>query len=186
MYEQYPKLLAEMYGFTMAVADRQLKLALSSSYMVSDPRTMSPTESWMWIDEYGESAQSVCEGARINRLPDETLRRLKNYGYGYQHGAITTHAAGAGPLPTTLHYCQRYDFANHTFAKRKIRHDFFRCDGTPMDLDADAIMRELNLLDVSGLPGSQKKVQRRMAYMICHLIPLINLALEEYKVDMNC
>jgi hypothetical protein len=55
-----------------------------------------------------------------------------------------------------------------------------------MDFDADAIMRELDFLDVSGLSGSQKKVQRRMAYMICHLIPLINLALEEYKVDMNC
>jgi len=186
VYEQYPKLLAEMYGFTMAAADRQLKFALSSSYMVSDARTMSPTESWMWIDEYGENAQSVCEGAGMNRLPDETLRRLKNYGYGYQDDAITTDTAGAGPLPTTLHYCQRYDFANHTFAKRKIRHDFFRCDGTPMDFDADAIMRELDFLDVSGLSGSQKKVQRRMAYMICHLIPLINLALEEYKVDMNC
>eukprot|EP00984_Skeletonema_dohrnii_P007940 scaffold2926_cov109-Skeletonema_dohrnii-CCMP3373.AAC.12 len=95
VYEQYPKLLAEMYGFTMAAADRQLKFALSSSYMVSDPRTMSPTESWMWIDEYGESARSVCEGARINRLPDETLRRLKNYGYSYQDDAITINTAGA-------------------------------------------------------------------------------------------
>ena len=186
VYEQYPKLLAEMYGFTMAAADRQLKFALSSSYMVSDARTMSPTESWIWVDEYGENSRSVCEGARFNRLPGETLRRLKNYGYGYQHDEITSSAVGAGPLPTTLHYCQRYEFANHTFAKRKIRHDFFQCDGTPMDFNEDAIMRELDLLDMSGLSESQKKVQRRMAYMICHLIPLMNLALEEYKVDMNC
>jgi len=186
VYEQYPKLLAEMYGFTMAAADRRLKFALSSSYMVSDTRTMSPTESWVWIDEYGESARAVCEGARINRLPDETLRRLKHYGYGYQDDTISTSTVGAGPLPTTLHYCQRYDFANHTFAKRKIRHDFFRCDGTPMEFDADAIMRELDFVDESVLPESQKKVQRRMAYMICHLIPLMNLALEEYKVDMKC
>lgn len=187
VYEQYPKLLAEMYGFTMAAADRQLKFALSSSYMVSDARTMSPTESWVWIDEYGESARAVCEGARMNRLPTETLRRLKNYGYGYQDDAIPTSTVmGAGPLPTTLHYCQRYDFANHTFAKRKICHDFFRCDGTPMEFDADAIMKELDLVDESGSPVNQQKVQRRMAYMICHLIPLMNLALQEYKVDMKC
>ena len=93
---------------------------------------------------------------------------------------------GAGPLPTTLHYCQRYDFANHTFAKRKIRHDFFRCDGTPMEFDADAIMRELDFVEASVLPENQKKVQRRMAFMICHLIQLMNLALEEYKMDMKC
>lgn len=186
VHEQYPKLLAEMYGFTMAAADRQLKFALSSSYMLSDARTMSPTESWMWIDKYEESARSVCEGARINRLPDETLRRLKNYGYGYQDDSVDSSAVGAGPLPTTLHYCQRYEFANHTFAKRKIRHDFFRCDGTPMEFNADVIMRELDLLDASGLSDSQKKVQKRMAFMICHLIPLMNIALEEYKVDMSC
>eukprot|EP00986_Skeletonema_menzelii_P002442 scaffold656_cov146-Skeletonema_menzelii.AAC.3 len=138
------------------------------------------------VGPYGENSRSVCEGARFNRLPGETLRRLKNYGYGYQHDKIASSAVGAGPLPTTLHYCQRYEFANHTFAKRKIRHDFFPCDGTPMDFNEDAIMRELDLLDMSGLSESQKKVQRRMAYMICHLIPLMNLALEEYKVDMNC
>jgi hypothetical protein len=190
VYEQYPKLLAEMYGFTMAAADRQLKFALSSSYMVSDARTMSPTESWLWIDEYGEgSARAVCEGAGIDRLPTETLRRLKNYGYGYQDILFTDNndlLLGAGPLPTTLHYCQRYEFANHVFAKRKIPHEFFSCDGTPMKFDIDAIMRELDSIEASGLSGNQRKVKLRMAYMICHLTPLMNLALAEYKVDMKC
>jgi hypothetical protein len=190
VYEQYPKLLAEMYGFTMAAADRQLKFALSSSYMISDARTMSPTESWLWIDEYGErSARAVCDGAGIDRLPTETLRRLKHYGYGYQDILFTDNndlLLGAGPLPTTLHYCQRYEFANHVFAKRKIPHDFFRCDGTPLKFDIDAIMRELDSIEESGLSGNQRKVKLRMAYMICHLTPLMNLALVEYKVDMKC
>ena len=35
VYEQYPRLLAEMFAFTMAAADMRLKFALSSSYMVS-------------------------------------------------------------------------------------------------------------------------------------------------------
>lgn len=190
VYEQYPKLLAEMYGFTMAAADRQLKFALSSSYMVSDARTMSPTESWLWIDEYGEgSARAVCDGAGVDRLPTETLRRLKHYGYGYQGHFLTDNSdvlLSAGPLPTTLHYCQRYEFANHVFAKRKIPHEFFRCDGAPMKFDIDAIMRELDSIEESGLSGNQRKVKLRMAYMICHLTTLMNLALAEYKVDMKC
>jgi hypothetical protein len=35
VHEQYPRLLAEMFAFTMAAADMRLKFALSSSYMVS-------------------------------------------------------------------------------------------------------------------------------------------------------
>lgn len=177
VHVQYPKLLAEMYGFTMAAADRQLKFALSSSYMVSDAKTMSPTESWLWIDEYkselvANHARSVCEGATYNSLPIETLKRLRNYGYGDYD--ITT-APSNGPLPIALHYCQRYIFANHTYAKRKISHDFFRCDGKPMDFNIEAIL--------ASLDSTVDKVQKRNAFMICHLIPLLNLALEDYKSD---
>ncbi|KAL7511853.1 hypothetical protein ACHAXN_008975 [Cyclotella atomus] len=179
VHEQYPKLLAEMYGFTMAAADRQLKFALSSSYMVSDANTMSPTESWLWIDEYGSqstgnSARSVCEGAKFNSLPTETLRRLYSYGYG--HYAENDVAAFNWPLPVTLHYCQRYLFANHTFAKRKMNQDFFRCDGSPLEFDIEKILKALDT--------SVGKVQKRTAFMICHLIPLINMALEDYKRDV--
>lgn len=179
VHDQYPKLLAEMYGFTMAAADRQLKFALSSSYMVSDPKTMSPTESWLWIDEYGSqsttnSARSVCKGATFNSLPTETLDRLRSYGSG--HDTENDVAALNGPLPVTLHYCQRYLFANHTFAKRKMNQDFFRCDGSPLDFDIETILKALD--------SSVNKVQKRMAFMICHLIPLLNMALEDYKTDV--
>ena len=178
VHAQYPKLLAEMYGFTMAAADRQLKFALSSSYMVSDANTMSPTESWLWIDEYksesrASDAKSVCDGATYNSPPVETLKRLRNYGYGDYDISVTP---SNGPLPITLHYCQRYLFANHTYAKRKISHDFFRCNGKPMKFDIEAL---LNSLD-----SPVDKVQKRTAFMICHLIPLLNMALEDYKSDV--
>jgi len=210
VHDQYPKLLAEMYGFTMAAADRQIKFALSSSYMISDPHTMSSTESWKWIDEYGmqhdgddsletsgktsSSAgwRSVCEGASTYAMPTETLKRLQNYGYGYKNQMLgfstNVNETAAGPLPTTLHYCQRYQFANHTFAKRKIPHDFFNCDREPLQFDIDIILHELDMLlnDHSELSENQKKIQRRTAYMICHLIPLTNLALREYKRGMKC
>ena len=176
VHAQYPKLLAEMYAFTMAAADRQLKFAQSSSFMVSDAKTMSPTESWLWIDEYGKSGtnhlQGVCGGALFNSLPTETLGRIRNYGYGKYDESI---AAIQGPLPVTLHYCQRYLFANHTFAKRKIDHDFFRCDGEPLEFNIEDILK--NRLSIS-------KVQKRTAFMICHLIPLMNMALDDYKSDV--
>jgi len=210
VHDQYPKLLAEMYGFTMAAADRQIKFALSSSYMISDPHTMSSTESWKWIDEYGmqhddgspetSSAEwrSVCEGASTYALPTETMKRLQlqnYYGYKNQMSGSNTNVHGiglrhsTGPLPTTLHYCQRYQFANHTFAKRKIPHDFFNCDGEPLKFDVDIILHEVDMLLDNGsseLSENQKKIQRRTAYMICHLIPLMNLALKEHKRDIKC
>ncbi|KAL7519711.1 hypothetical protein ACHAWX_004470 [Stephanocyclus meneghinianus] len=180
VHAQYPKLLAEMYAFTMAAADRELKFALASSWMVSDAQTMSPTESWLWIDEYGKKSESarnirtVCDGATSNSLPTETLGRIRNYGYGNYNGDTPVYN---GPLPVTLHYCQRYLFANHTFAKHKMRHDFFRCDGDPLMFDTEAVLKALNSY-------SNDKVQKRTAFMICHLIPLMNMALGDYKRDV--
>ena len=125
------------------------------------------------------------------------MKRLQNYGYGYKNQELTStnvdeidRRYAAGPLPTTLHYCQRYEFANHAFAKRKIQHDFFNCNGEALKFDVDIILHELDMLldhnSSSELSENQKKIQRRTAYMICHLIPLMNLALKEYKRDMKC
>ena len=44
VHEQYPQLLAEMYALTMATANLTLPWSLVSHFMVSDPKTMSPTE----------------------------------------------------------------------------------------------------------------------------------------------
>ncbi|EJK75271.1 hypothetical protein THAOC_03008, partial [Thalassiosira oceanica] len=86
VHAQYPKLLAEMTAFVMAAADVELDFSLSSSYMVSDARTSSPTEAWYWIDKDagagGTTLASVCDGATYNSLPHETLRRLSVYGGG--------------------------------------------------------------------------------------------------------
>ncbi|KAL7539165.1 hypothetical protein ACHAXR_011838 [Thalassiosira sp. AJA248-18] len=207
VHDQYPKLLAEMYAFTMSAADMQLKFALSSSYMVSDPNTMSTTEGWLWIDDYArrtgpsvskkdfrqhpssETLRSVCEGATSNSLPTETLHRLENYGYGnYHHSSDTDESKyyeGSGALPTLLHYCQNYKFANHTWAKRKMPHDFFSCDGSPLKLDVEAILKELDSIENdSSLSVTQKKKQMRNGFMLCHLTPLMNMALDEYKLDV--
>ena len=66
VHEQYPHLLAEMYALTMSAANLTTPWSQLSSYMVSDPRTMSPTEAWAWIDDLAtrEGPGAVCAGAR--------------------------------------------------------------------------------------------------------------------------
>lgn len=167
---------------------------------MSDPGTMSTTESWVWVDDYAEKVKSsithgkqsrtavntlrsVCGGATPQSLPTETIRRLGNYGYGNYHDSIVDE--GAGALPTFLHFCQNYKLANHTFAKRKMPHDFFRCDGLPLKLDGEAIMKELDFVENdTSLTENQKKKQSRIGFMLCHLIPLMNMVLDDYKADV--
>ena len=164
---------------------------------------MSTTESWFWVDEYVKqqsysengknSIRRVCEGATLHSLPTETMRRLKKYGYGrYKLGDAGDNlamrggedSASSGGLPTFLHYCQNYKFANHTYAKRKMAHDFFRCDGVPLKLDLEVILNQLDSVENDArLPAAQKKKQMRTAFMICHMIPLMNMALKDYQED---
>ena len=158
VHGQYPYLLAEMFALTMGVSDLRLPFALASSYMVSDPGTMSPTEAWLWIDGIIASRgnAAVCEGANEVTLP-----------------LLTQNLGVDVPLPTTLHFCQRYSLADQLFAKRKVPHDFFRCDGEPLPLDVGA------LLDM--LRKNPSLVEVRTAFMICNIIPMVNSALEGYK-----
>mmetsp|Transcript_27037 Transcript_27037/g.79902 ORF Transcript_27037/g.79902 Transcript_27037/m.79902 type:complete len:296 (+) Transcript_27037:622-1509(+) len=157
VHAQYPHLLAEMYGYTMSVADLKLRFNLISSYMVSDPGTQSPTEAWAWIDDIAASsgASAVCEGADSTTLP------------------FATRSLVGIPLPTTLHFCQRYKIAGHLFAKHKVAHDFFKCNGEPMHLDVSAILESLK--------NDSSNVKIRTAFMLCHLIPIVNTGLREYQ-----
>jgi hypothetical protein len=171
---------------------------------------MSSTESWMWIDEYastvrqpdggaGEdgatSLRRVCEGATPVSLPIETARRLEDYGYGYRNDSHRgdhrrrrrnrNRVGVRAALPTFLHYCQNYKLSNHSFGKRRIAHDFFRCDGSPLYFDASALVRELDIIeDNPALSLIEKKIQTRTGFMLCHIIPLMNMALIEYKLDV--
>ena len=61
-------------------------------------------------------------------------------------------------------------------------HDFFRCDGEPLKLDVDALAKELDAS--AGLEGASRKKQLRTGFMLCHLIPLMNMALVDYKSDV--
>ena len=160
VHSQHPYLLAEMFALTMAVANLTIPWTLLSNYMVTGAGVNSPTEAWSWIDDIAAgNVTAVCNGASTTSLP------------------IATRDRSAIALPTTLHYCQRYEFLDHVFAKRRVAHDFFRCDGAYFPFDVDAILRKLS-------SGNLKKNEVRNAFMICHLIPMMNAALDSYKHDV--
>ena len=162
VHSQHPYLLAEMMAMTMAVANLTLPWTLVSNYMVTGVDVDSATEGWSWIDDLiGSNASVACDGASSTTLP------------------LITRDRNNLALPTTLHYCQRYKFATHLFAKRKIPHDFFSCDGEYLPFDTKSIMRELTM---SG--DKLQRSERRSAFMICHLIPIMNVALDLYKKDV--
>ena len=158
VHSQYPHLLAEMYALTMSAANLTTPWSQLSSYMVSDPRTTSPTEAWAWIDDLAarEGPTSVCAGATATMLPAATRSREV-------------------ALPVFLHFCQRYDLAGYFFAKRRLAHDFFGCQSEPLAFDADAI--------IGGLGGTPSTVATRTAFMLCHIVPLMNSFLASYKRD---
>ena len=141
----------------------------------------------------GRSLRRVCDGATPNTLPTETARRLEKYGYGNYRRRDRRRRSRDGrrddgvkaALPTFLHHCQSYKFANHTFAKRKVPHDFFRCDGPPLPFDAPALVLELDAIeDDAALSPNDRITRTRTGFMLCHLIPLMNMALIDYKQDL--
>ena len=100
VHDQYPQLLAEMYAMTIATANLTLPWSLVSHFMVSDPKTMSPTEAWSWVEDLtlgADGFSTVCEGANATTLP------------------IATRDRSSVALPTVLHH-QRYEATGHVFA----------------------------------------------------------------------
>ena len=96
---------------------------------------------------------------------------------GDRDGGDDARAARAAALPAAP-YCP--PGGGHAFAKRKMRHDFFSCGGDPLELDADAIARAL----APTANGEPDRVLVRSAFMLCHIIPMVNAALESYKRDV--
>ena len=138
----------------------------------------------------GRSLRRVCEGAAPDTLPTKTARRLEKYGYrNYCRDRRCSrddhHGGVKAALPTFLHHCQSYKFANHPFAKRKVPHGFFRCDGPPLPFDAPALGLELDAIEDDAALSPNNRIRRaRTGFMLCHIIPLMNMALIDYKRDL--
>lgn len=98
VYAQYPKLLAEMYGYCIAAAHLELPHQKVEHLMVSD--TTLNCEGWDFVETLADG--KVCSAA-------VKLDHAKH------------------PLPNVMHYCQHYSLGEHSFHKKRVSHSFFSC-----------------------------------------------------------
>ncbi|GKY98591.1 hypothetical protein MPSEU_000815800 [Mayamaea pseudoterrestris] len=155
VYEQFPHLLAEMYGACIAAAHLELPHQIVNSLMISDVGVAE--EGWPLIDAI--PSNEVCEFARD---PDHSK-----------------HA-----VPSVVHLCQRYSVGKEWFfSKRRMPSDIYNCE-TPLFADPPANLATLYDFKwpPNGKKTPQSKIEsHRNAYMLCYLYGLVNEAALFYK-----
>lgn len=163
VHKQYPHLLAEMYAYCIAAAHLRLPHMLIDSLMVSAAGIGG--EGWKFIKEI--PASEICSfGGRPNHI--------------------------AHPVPSVIHYCQRYAVDKYFWSKRKIPHEIFTCEHPlmvepPLDLGSG---KYLNVVP-NGKPDSQKKEitaekEKMDAFMVCALTKATNDAMITFKKNAAC
>lgn len=77
IYDDYPDLLAEMFGYNLAAAHLELRHTIAHTFMVSD--TTSAGEGWILVDKV--ETKDVC-----NNYPKESLPHVLHYCQDYGLG----------------------------------------------------------------------------------------------------
>jgi hypothetical protein len=78
IYDDYPHLLAEMFGYNLAAAHLQLRHTIAHSFMVSEPKMLNG-EGWRLVDKV--ETKDVC-----NNYPKESLPHVLHYCQKYSLG----------------------------------------------------------------------------------------------------
>uniref|UniRef100_A0A7S4ITR3 Uncharacterized protein n=1 Tax=Odontella aurita TaxID=265563 RepID=A0A7S4ITR3_9STRA len=160
VHAEYPFLLAEMYAYCIAAADKKLPHQIVDSLMVSNTG-MSRGEGWKFVDKV--PAEEVCE-----------------YASNLDH---KKHA-----LPNVLHHCQRYMLGKHFFGKRRLPKDFFTCE-SPMLIEVPgdiALKYDYRIPPPPHKPPGEKKpvskkIVKRETFMLCAVTTALNEASEFFK-----
>jgi len=160
VHAEYPNLLAEMYAYCIAAAHLKLPHVMIESLMVSN--TNAGGEGWEFIDRMDGN---ICE-----------------------HAISLDH--DVNPLPSVIHFCQRYIVGERFFGKRKLPKSFFTCESpflkeTPMDLGdqffkypVGAMERRKKGMVQTSLSAKQTK---REAFMVCAMTNMLNEASKFFK-----
>uniref|UniRef100_A0A7S4ITT2 Uncharacterized protein n=1 Tax=Odontella aurita TaxID=265563 RepID=A0A7S4ITT2_9STRA len=159
VHAEYPHLLAEMYAYCIAAADKKLPHQIVDSLMVS--ATGMNGEGWSLVDRV--PAEEVCE-----------------YASNLDH---KVHA-----LPNVMHLCQRYMLGKHFFGKRRLPKDFFTCE-SPMLIEVPgdiALKYDYRIPPPPHKPPGEKKpvskkIVKRETFMLCAVTTALNEASEFFK-----
>jgi len=170
VWEQYPKLLAEMFAYCLASAHLRLEHQVASDFMVSDVGAGSG-EGWTGIDE-GIRASDVCEPLARDYLtsPSANAAAADN---------------GEALLPNVLHYCQRYGLGRWFFGKYRLYENFLSCASPLHAVPPSDFALNTTTLTTYFPDGKTKRwsplLAKRNAFMICQLLKGANEAAKFYK-----
>eukprot|EP00550_Attheya_septentrionalis_P012347 CAMPEP_0198303920 /NCGR_PEP_ID=MMETSP1449-20131203/57131_1 /TAXON_ID=420275 /ORGANISM="Attheya septentrionalis, Strain CCMP2084" /LENGTH=394 /DNA_ID=CAMNT_0044006427 /DNA_START=502 /DNA_END=1686 /DNA_ORIENTATION=- len=157
---EYPHLLAEMFAYCIAAAHLKLPHQMIESLMISN--VGAGGEGWALVDAI-ETAEEIC--------PFAMEPNHDRY-----------------PLPTVIHYCQRYLVGSSFFAKREMPHDFFTCE-SPLLLEPQSNLATLDFtlsMDIFEQKETlDKRTAKRDAFMICAIIAALNNASLYFK-EQHC
>jgi len=157
VHEQYPKLLAEMFGFCISAAHNELPHQRIDSFMVSDVTMAGGGEGWELIDAI--PPEEVCGFAS---RPDHDRYAL----------------------PNVVHYCQRYGIGPYWFSKRQVPHGIFTCESPLLAAPpANAAERYDYRTSPHGERQELEEGRRRSneAFVACTMIAAINEASGYFK-----
>ena len=92
------------------------------------------------------------------------------------------------PLPSVIHFCQRYPVDKYIWGKRKMPHDIFTCDH-PLLIEPPMDVGSGKYLSVLEKPGKEKTIsadrEKMDGFMLCALSAATNEAMIYFK-DRHC
>ena len=89
------------------------------------------------------------------------------------------------PLPTLIHYCQRYVVDGHVWGKRLIPHGIFTCDHPLFIEPPDDLGQQGGSNSGVDHTSSSTEKDRMNAFMVCSLTQFVNDAMVFFK-DHHC
>lgn len=159
VHKQYPFLLAEMFAFSLAAAHLELPHQLIDSLMISNA---GAGEGW----------------ELINKIPREETCHFAQSADHEQY-----------PVPSVIHFCQRYNVGPWLFAKHRTPKDIFSCE-SPLfrEPESDIATKYNYKKNPEGETTFVKNVKTIQddSFMICALTRRVNDAALYFKKVNKC
>lgn len=147
VHKEYPYLLAEMYAFCIAAAHLKLPFQLVDSLMISNVGVGG--EGWPMVDAL--PSENLCEFAK---RPQHEIH----------------------PVPSVIHFCQRYTVGEWFFSKRRMVKDFFECDSPLLEEPPSNVILESDYKHPPG--GARTDLDpvnaQREGFVVCGMLGALN------------
>lgn len=170
VYEEYPKLYAEMFGLITAKTQLNLPHTLVKSIVVSNLESRT-REGWEYVDQLPEDQACI--------IPTK---------------ATSTTSPSKYDLPIVLHYCQRTMIGKFFFSKYRLKKKYISCDAPLLTHPPDDIAKLRTAVRPPPDRGAAHEMEvynltafkaKREAFMLCGMISAVNEASKYYKTH-NC